>query len=268
MTDDEKAHAGHIGWECPAIDDPDARNPLACPACRLLVEMDRLREHVAELEADAVALSRALQDARLPALAAAQRISQVTEGLLVRYGATEAPTMAERLPGSDPPTWCPRRGRVAVRNKLAAENERLRYEREPSQAEGDAAEGGPPNNVAGECWIAPWTGRRCRHCSRWVWGGPTACVGCAERSDENAHRIKAPTCGECPWRGVQLHECETAHPLPCAHAVCDHPACDRSCPTDAAPYAGDPPTWCPRRGRNTIVEALPVLDDDNATEER
>ena len=199
MTDDEKAHAGHIGWECPAIDDPDARNPLACPACRLLVEMDRLREHVAE---------------------------------------------------------------------LAAENERLRYEREPSQAEGDAAEGGPPNNVAGECWIAPWTGRRCRHCSRWVWGGPTACVGCAERSDENAHRIKAPTCGECPWRGVRLHECETAHPLPCAHAVCDHPACDRSCPTDAAPYAGDPPTWCPRRGRNTIVEALPVLDDDNTTEER
>ncbi len=57
--------------------------------------------------------------------------------------------------------------------------------REPTQAEGDAFEhwagsGMPPT---GECFVPSggWTGRRCRQCNRWVWGGPTACAGCAER---------------------------------------------------------------------------------------
>lgn len=57
----------------------------------------------------------------------------------------------------------------------------IAYLREPTQAEGDAHEAGEPAHSKGECYVAMggWTGRRCRVCRRWVWGGPTACVGCA-----------------------------------------------------------------------------------------
>lgn len=67
--------------------------------------------------------------------------------------------------------------------ELEAENERLRLEREPSQAEGDAAD---TDGDGGECFVTGWTGRRCRHCGRWVWGGPTACVQCANDAERVA----------------------------------------------------------------------------------
>lgn len=56
----------------------------------------------------------------------------------------------------------------------------IAYRREPTQAEGDAHADG-----ASECFVAMggWTGRRCRACGRWVWGGPTACEGCVRREE-------------------------------------------------------------------------------------
>ncbi len=58
--------------------------------------------------------------------------------------------------------------------------------REPTQAEGDAHARKPDGSLADECFVPAggWTGRRCRACCRWVWGGPTACVQCAERITE------------------------------------------------------------------------------------
>lgn len=57
----------------------------------------------------------------------------------------------------------------------------IAYHREPTQAEGDAFAAG-----ADECFVpmGGWTGRRCRHCGRWCWGGPTACVPCVARAEE------------------------------------------------------------------------------------
>lgn len=61
----------------------------------------------------------------------------------------------------------------------------IAYRREPTQAEGDAHEHRHEQSMgasypSGECFVpmGGWTGRRCRICSRWVWGGPTACVAC------------------------------------------------------------------------------------------
>lgn len=56
----------------------------------------------------------------------------------------------------------------------------IAYRREPTQAEGDAHADG-----ADECFVAMggWTGRRCRACCRWVWGGPTACDRCVGREE-------------------------------------------------------------------------------------
>lgn len=56
----------------------------------------------------------------------------------------------------------------------------IAYRREPTQAEGDAHADG-----ADECFVAMggWTGRRCRACGRWVWGGPTACDRCVGREE-------------------------------------------------------------------------------------
>lgn len=81
--------------------------------------------------------------------------------------------------------------REAYKNVLAAvQDERdaallgceIAYKREPTQAEGDACERSEPAHEKGECFIATggWTGRRCRVCSRWTWGGPTACASCVE----------------------------------------------------------------------------------------
>jgi hypothetical protein len=62
----------------------------------------------------------------------------------------------------------------------------IAYKREPTQAEGDAHDGNM--GVRGECFVAMggWTGRRCRVCRRWVWGGPTACAGCVAKPEGNA----------------------------------------------------------------------------------
>lgn len=69
----------------------------------------------------------------------------------------------------------------AVRRAESAElGCEIAYRREPTQAEGDAHADG-----ADECFVTMggWTGRRCRACGRWVWGGPTACEGCVRRED-------------------------------------------------------------------------------------
>ncbi len=65
----------------------------------------------------------------------------------------------------------------------------IAYRREPTQEEGDAHEDKQhqsmgPDLPTGECFVAMggWTGRRCRQCGRWVWGGPTACVVCVEKA--------------------------------------------------------------------------------------
>ena len=58
----------------------------------------------------------------------------------------------------------------------------IAYRREPTQAEGDAHESGEPDHAKGECFVAMggWTGRRCRACDRWVWGGPAVCQRCVD----------------------------------------------------------------------------------------
>jgi hypothetical protein len=61
--------------------------------------------------------------------------------------------------------------------------------REPTQQEGEIWEGA--THVTGEtfprgqCWVpnGGWTGRRCRSCKRWVWGGPNACTECVKIGD-------------------------------------------------------------------------------------
>lgn len=75
----------------------------------------------------------------------------------------------------------------AVRRAESAElGCEIAYRREPTQAEGDAHEyeqheSMGPVHGAGECFVpmGGWTGRRCRRCRRWAWGGPTACEACA-----------------------------------------------------------------------------------------
>jgi len=63
----------------------------------------------------------------------------------------------------------------------------IAYKREPTQAEGDAYESGEPAHAKGECFVAMggFTGRRCRVCSRWTWGGPTACEACVVKEDRD-----------------------------------------------------------------------------------
>lgn len=53
----------------------------------------------------------------------------------------------------------------------------IAYKREPTQSEGDAHEW---MGAKGTCFVTMggWTGNRCRVCSKWVWGGPTACNAC------------------------------------------------------------------------------------------
>ena len=70
---------------------------------------------------------------------------------------------------------------AAVRRAASAElGCEIAYRREPTQAEGDAHADG-----ADECFVAMggWTGRRCRACCCWVWGGPTACDRCVGREE-------------------------------------------------------------------------------------
>lgn len=66
----------------------------------------------------------------------------------------------------------------------------IAYRREPTQEEGDAHEhvlryGHGQETRSGECFVpmGGWTGRRCRVCARWVWGGPTACLLCVAREE-------------------------------------------------------------------------------------
>jgi hypothetical protein len=64
----------------------------------------------------------------------------------------------------------------------------IAYKREPTQAEGDAYDRNM--GVIGECFVAMggWTGRRCRACGCWVWGGPTACERCVRREERDEAR--------------------------------------------------------------------------------
>ncbi len=77
----------------------------------------------------------------------------------------------------------------------------IAYRREPTQAEGDAHEyrheqSMGPAHGSGECFVSMggWTGHRCRICSRWVWGGQTACVACVA---ENAAEVSPKLCFGC-----------------------------------------------------------------------
>lgn len=94
----------------------------------------------------------------------------------------------------------------AVRRAESAElGCEIAYRREPTQAEGDAHEAdhgcdccdddcqrcahlSPQGIKSGECFVAMggWTGRRCRVCRRWVWGGPTACVACVAAEERDS----------------------------------------------------------------------------------
>lgn len=74
----------------------------------------------------------------------------------------------------------------------------IAYRREPTQEEGDAHEDKQhqsmgPELATGECFVAMggWTGRRCRHCGWWVWGGPTVCVVCVERAERDEWKARA-----------------------------------------------------------------------------
>lgn len=79
----------------------------------------------------------------------------------------------------------------AVRRAESAElGCEIAYRREPTQDEGDAHEDEP-----GECFVTMggWTGRRCRVCNMWTWGGPTACVACAAREERDEARAEVAT---------------------------------------------------------------------------
>ena len=92
------------------------------------------------------------------------------------------------------------------RDEARAEIERLRQtlsvtcEREPTKREGDALErkhNGGEGRIypASECFVANggWTGRRCRRCTRWVWGGPTACERCVAEEERDEARAEVAT---------------------------------------------------------------------------
>ena len=92
----------------------------------------------------------------------------------------------------------------AVRRAESAElGCEIAYRREPTQDEGDANE-----DENGDCFVAMggWTGRRCRVCNMWTWGGPTACVACAARGerDTRAERIGRAVLRELSDQGVEL----------------------------------------------------------------
>lgn len=63
----------------------------------------------------------------------------------------------------------------------------IAYLREPTQAEGDAHAHAAS---ARECFVpmGSWTGRRCRVCDRWTWGGPAACERCVALEERDAAR--------------------------------------------------------------------------------
>lgn len=68
----------------------------------------------------------------------------------------------------------------ALRAESAEMGCEIAYRREPTEAEAEAfADGADETFVP----MGGWTARRCRVCSRWVFGGPTACVRCVERDE-------------------------------------------------------------------------------------
>lgn len=94
----------------------------------------------------------------------------------------------------------------AVRRAESAElGCEIAYRREPTQAEGDAHADGDD-----ECFVSMggWTGRRCRHCRRWAWGGPTACEACAafeagqERAEAAERKYEAARTSAIHWQSV------------------------------------------------------------------
>ncbi len=68
-------------------------------------------------------------------------------------------------------------------------------DRQPSKQEGDAFETKRDSDAGskqptGECFVdrGGWTGNRCRVCTKWVWGGPTACEACVAREERDEAR--------------------------------------------------------------------------------
>jgi len=80
----------------------------------------------------------------------------------------------------------------ALRAESAEMGCAIAYRREPTEAEAEAfADGADETFVP----MGGWTARRCRFCSRWVFGGPTACVRCVEREEVEKYRAKARVYG-------------------------------------------------------------------------
>jgi len=132
---------------------------------QLLAEIDRLRTELAE--------ARAERDAARKERDALQRHYDATGpehnllALLDLYESREREALAGEAD--------------AVRRAESAElGCEIAYRREPTQDEGDAHE-----DALGECFVpmGGWTGRRCRVCNRWTWGGPTACVACVSQEE-------------------------------------------------------------------------------------
>jgi hypothetical protein len=90
---------------------------------------------------------------------------------------------------------------VVARAESAELGCEIAYKREPTQAEGDAHEAGEPAHAKGECFVAMggFTGRRCRVCSRWTWGGPTACEACVAKEDRDEWKAQHENALAC-WK--------------------------------------------------------------------
>lgn len=87
------------------------------------------------------------------------------------------------------------RDEAVVRAESAELGCDIAYRREPTQSEGDAHEYEQHQSMGpvlktGECFVSMggWTGRRCRICQKWVWGGPTACEACVAREERDEAR--------------------------------------------------------------------------------
>lgn len=191
---------------------PDVEATLRAEVARLTEERDSSnrtaesrREAIVALMVDiATAKSRELAEytSRNAAQLDVKRLATVVE----RLTADNRVMQLERIihpPGGDHPDVRNAREQTRLaRDWLAQEkahSERLQdsvYElrskvtklelREPTQAEGDAAEGKPDETgrvwAVGSCWLGR-TGRRCLDCKRWTWGGPTRCERCAELAE-------------------------------------------------------------------------------------
>lgn len=159
----ERVHAALRSVEWSSVARIDGAMVLACPACR---------RHVGE--------GHAVYCPIREALAAARRRDPTAELARLRR-------QVERLTRERDEALSGEHAAI-MRAESAEIGCEIAYRREPTQAEGDAYEAGAPAHLDGECFVAmgSWTGRRCRSCGRWAWGGPTACMECVRKGERDA----------------------------------------------------------------------------------